>query len=50
MTTINLEKKARGRVKEGEKEGGRKTGRKKLSLSWVQASKKCCSMVVTSWV
>ena len=28
------------------REGGRKEVRKTLSLSWVQASKKCCDMVV----
>ena len=36
--------------RQGESEEGRKDERKKLSYSWVQASKKCCSMVVPPWI
>ena len=49
----NKVKEKKGR-REGEKESerdvGRKEGRKKLCFRWVQASKKCCSMVVPPWV
>ena len=37
-------------MREGEREGRRKEGRKKMSISWVQESKKCCSMVMPLWV
>ena len=43
------EKRKKGK-RDGEKESGREKGRKKLCFSWVQASKRHCSMILLLWV